>query len=462
MTRISLALVTILTFSAGAFSAEVQVPLTLPADGRAAAERIPHDFIGFGYETSAVAVPHYFDPENHVLINLYRDLSFSGEVRIGGNISDRTQYVPEGVSAVKPQTETTIINRADLARLGAFLRATGWSAMWGVNLDTGSKAQAVEQAKAVTQALGSQLDSIEIGNEVDLRPRFHSGYPQFAAAWAEYRDAIRAALPDVVFSGPDVADRTAWVQLFPETAAGTKLHFLTHHYYRTNAKRPNATLDYLLAPAEPLTRTLTALAATSRAAGVPYRINETNSFSGGGKPGVSDTLGAALWTLDFLNQLAVHGCSGVNLETDINQFAWVSHYSPIGREGTTLHAKPPFYGMLAFAMTDDGKPQELAIDPTKVNATAYVSHASGGHTWLTLINKDAKQDAAFHWRGKPSTAWRLEGPSLEAKAGIRLAGNEVAPDGTWQPGEGTPLVPDASGTLALRVGHASAALIRTD
>jgi len=29
-----------------------------------------------------------------------------------------------------------------------------------------------------------------------------------------------------------------------------------------------------------------------------YRINEVNSFSGGGKEGISDTFGSALWCLD--------------------------------------------------------------------------------------------------------------------------------------------------------------------
>jgi hypothetical protein len=118
--------------------------------------------------------------------------------------------------------------------------------------------------------------------------------------------------------------------------------------------------------------------------------------------------------------------------------------------------------MLAFAMTDDGKPTELAVDPSQLNATAYLSHSSGGHTWLTLINKDARQDATFHWSGPASTAWRLEGPGLEATDGIRLAGNAVASDGTWQPSEGIPLATDSSGTLSLVVPHGSAALVRSD
>ena len=52
------------------------------------------DFIGFGYETSAVAVPGYFSKTNLHLIDLYRTLSPSGLIRIGGNVSDHTGLCP--------------------------------------------------------------------------------------------------------------------------------------------------------------------------------------------------------------------------------------------------------------------------------------------------------------------------------------------------------------------------------
>ena len=68
--------------------------------------------------------------------------------------------------------------------------------------------------------------------------------------------------------------------------------------------------------------------AASLESGIPWRICETNSFSGGGLPGVSDTFLGALWTLDFMLLLASYGCSGVNIETGVNQLGFCRTWMP--------------------------------------------------------------------------------------------------------------------------------------
>src|ERR1700678_3181623 len=72
--------------------------------------RISPDFMGFGYETSAVAQTNYFSAENKTLIQLYRNLGSQGLIRIGGNISDHTQYLPAGQAQVKTEKAVTVIN----------------------------------------------------------------------------------------------------------------------------------------------------------------------------------------------------------------------------------------------------------------------------------------------------------------------------------------------------------------
>ena len=49
-------------------------------------ENIPEDYLGFGYETSAVARPGYFSPADTVLVQLYSTLTTHGLIRIGGNV----------------------------------------------------------------------------------------------------------------------------------------------------------------------------------------------------------------------------------------------------------------------------------------------------------------------------------------------------------------------------------------
>lgn len=93
-------------------------------------------------------------------------------VRIDGNISDHTRYIPSGASSVQNERAVTIITRANLENLAAFLNATGWQAMWGLNPGTASKHDALQEAIDVDALFKDRLHSFKIGNEVD----FHGGY----------------------------------------------------------------------------------------------------------------------------------------------------------------------------------------------------------------------------------------------------------------------------------------------
>ena len=61
-----------------------------------------------------------------------------------------------------------MINARSLRDLAGFLRATGWSLIWGLNLGSGGIEQAVEEARAVASTAGDHLLAFEIGNEPDL------------------------------------------------------------------------------------------------------------------------------------------------------------------------------------------------------------------------------------------------------------------------------------------------------
>jgi hypothetical protein len=84
------------------------------------------------------------------------------------------------------------------------------------------------------------------------------------------------------------------------------VQLLTTHYYRGGQRSGNA--EQLLHPDLRLKDVLTRMRAASIQSGIPWRICESNSFSGGGLPCVSDTFIGALWTLDFMLLLAEHGC----------------------------------------------------------------------------------------------------------------------------------------------------------
>jgi len=302
-------------------------------DPQMVVSHIAPDFIGFGYESSAVAQTNYFSGKNATLVKLYRNLSTNGLIRIGGNVSDRTKYDPRGISVVNSQRAVTVINRTNLENLGGFVRATGWRVMWGLNLSTGTKEEAVTEAVAVASALGGQLQSFQIGNEVEGIPRLKHHYDTYHAFYLDFKSGIRSVLTNAPFSGPDSVGNWIWITNFASNESGD-IKFLTHHYYRGGAGDSATTLEKLLTHDDHWDKRLEQLQQLSQDCGVPYRINEVNSFSGGGKPGVSDVFGSALWALDYMFILAAHGCAGINLQTDINHLAWISYYSPIVHEAT--------------------------------------------------------------------------------------------------------------------------------
>jgi hypothetical protein len=423
-------------------SGEAEVRVTLdPAQTLAV---IPPDFMGLGYEISSVARPGLLSARDATYVQLVRTLGEQGVIRIGGNTADYASYSATGQPLSSPEGKAgSVVNDAVLRDLGSFLDATRWKLIWALNLGHGTLENAIAEAKAVTAAAGDRLLAFEIGNEPDLFPRHEGhrhagyGYDDYLREYCTYRDALRKAIPNVAFAGPDVAGATEWVPKFASDE-GKDLKLLAHHYYR-EGQNPTSTIDKLLHVDPKLGPILAKLRAASESSGVPYRICETNSFSGGGRPGVSDTLGSALWVLNFMFILASAGCGGVNMETGVNQRGFISSYSPIGDdEQGHYSAAPEYYGMLAFALSGGGRIIGSTVDAGKKNITAYATQPTKDRTILTVMNKEPSSDAVVVMDADPSTSFRkgslvrLSGPSLESKSGVTLGGATVSPAGLWE------------------------------
>jgi hypothetical protein len=201
-----------------------------------------------------------------------------------------------------------------------------------------------------------------------------------------------------------------------------------------------------------------------KSSGVPYRICETNSFSGGGRPGVSDTFAAALWALDYLCVLAWHSADGVNIETGINQLDFISSYSPIGDDQHGHYrAAPEYYGMFAFAEGCRGERVAVTYDAGAVNLTAYATVDPGGISTV-IVNKDEDTDAdlriAVKAQAESARVVRLSAPSLNSKTGVTIGGAAVEQDGQWR---GRPEnAPVIAGTCRVHVPAASAAIVKLE
>jgi hypothetical protein len=206
------------------------------------------------------------------------------------------------------------------------------------------------------------------------------------------------------------------------------------------------------------------LSAAASAADVPYRICEMNTLFGGGQPGVSDAFVSALWALDFMYMLAQAGCTGVNMETGINQLDFVSYYSPIRNDQSgTVSIGPEYYGMLAFAQASRGECLALDCDAGGVNMTAYAVQHSDGRLSVAVINKDASFDADVTIaadRGLHHAATlRLTGLALDRADGVTLGRASVTSDGRWQPKD-VEMLHVAGGSCEVHLPAASAAIVK--
>ena len=438
-----------------------KIDITVHPDQRLGA--VPADFMGLGYEISSIATPGVLSAANRPYVELVRRLGTRGVIRVGGNTSDYASFSARATAVSAPKR--TVINEAGLRELAGFLDATEWSLIWGLNLGEGSVEDAVIEARSVADAVGGRLLAFEIGNEPDLyvheghRPRY--SYEQYLEEYRRYRSAVRAALPPVGFAGPDAAIATDWVGRFAADE-GRDLRLLTHHYYREGQNR-GSTIDKLLHPDPKLAAMLDRLRAASKSSGVPYRICETNSFSGGGRPGVSDTFAAALWALDYLCMLAWHGAGGVNMETGINQLDFVSSYSPIADDRHHhYHAAPEYYGMLAFVEGCRGERVAVSYDAGAVNLTAYATVDAKGRPTIVIVNQDGATDADMRIAtGSGTTSasvLRLSAPSLDSKTRVTLGGAAVAADGRWRGRPESARLID--GVCSVQVPAASAAIVK--
>lgn len=396
---------------------------------------IPSDFLGLSYEAAQLANPAFFAPSNNALVALFRELSPSGNLRIGGGSSAFATYVPLAPAGAPPfetfgpdtsktvKHETVISNQA-LRNLRGFLDATGWRCLYGLDLARDSKENAAAEAAAVQQILGERLAAVQIGNEPDsYRGRYRPatwGPADFMREWNVFHDTIAAAAPGISFAGPDISNKLDYLTAF---AAEARRHrdvvTLTAHYYALGpAGSPDATIAQLLSD-DPKEATLhpaglPLIAAAQAQTGLPFRVSEGNSCWNGGQPGVSDTFASALWCADTMLQFARRGWAGFNLHGGGN-----GHYTPIaGAPSTGFTRRPEFFGM-RFAQVLSGC---TFLHTTALGLPAGVSvyaFDQQGHRRVAVINKRAFP-VSMRMPSPVRSAVMLTGTSLSSKQGTSL------------------------------------------
>ena len=349
-------------------------------------------------------------------------------LRLGGNTSEFTTWSPDNTTTPPPfdatgpathQHENIPTTNTPLAlkNLRAFLDATNWRLIYGLNAARGTVENAVAESVAVHQILGPRLICFQLGNEPDAwRNRYRPAtftYADYAKEWATLHNAIIAKIPGAKFGGPDPSTKSTTSQVSPPMRISTAISCFspaTTTLWVLPAA-PKSTLERLLNPDPKLAANLETIMAAAKSAHLSYRMTEGNSCWDGGKPGVSDTLASALWCADMMLQLAHAGAAGVNLHGGGEGF-----YTPIaGASSTSLTRRPEYFG-IQFAQQLTGA---TFLRATLMGATPRISAYAFQNKQdrsLVVINKDDKPLTISVPDRPQSKALILTGPSLDSKA----------------------------------------------
>jgi hypothetical protein len=424
---------------------------------------IPPRFIGLSFET-AVLKGGTFQAENNAdMIGLFNGLG-PGLLRIGGASVELRAWDSTGNGAGGGAS----VSFQDLQRLADFLRATDWKVLYGLNMGRSNPTLAGSEAHPLDSILGDRLAEVEIGNEVDnyagvFRPAVWP-FESYRTEWDSFRLAMIKRDPRIVFTGPATAHGpSSWVDSFALEEA-KNISTLTFHYYLANGKDTVhiPTVGRLLGKDALMATRMRGIGDTAVKYRIPdgFRVTETNSYYGGGAPGVSNSYSSALWTVYYMYTLAVSGgCAGLNFHT-----SGTGSYSPIAAQGnpdTIVEVRPMYYGMRLFSMASRGAVRPAAMSDSLAWVSAWTVDDSDGSRHFVVLNADSANPLSatlvpgtgfVQW-----TSYALVGKGVhDTTGGTTLGGAPIAKNGAWNP---VPKTGTVAGSLQTTLAPASALLV---
>jgi hypothetical protein len=445
-------------------------PATVTVDPGATIGTIGPDFIGFSYEKTHI-MNGSLNADNQGLIAIYKLLG-SPMVRIGANDVERCSWAGTGTAPSQPngQPFVTKVTTGGVDQFCDFLSVTGTKAIYGVNFQLGNVTASSAEAAYVMSKCPSSIVGIEIGNEPDK----FGGWASQQADYEKFADAI-LAIPGALLVGPACTSKaaTTFSVPFADTIAAKypgKLAVLAQHSYVAAANSSGCSVPNLQVTTTGLSGIFDTIQAAATKNDLPnWRMDETNTCSGHGQQGVSDTFLSSLWAIDYLFEVAKRGGSGVNFHNGENgQDGTVPfYYEPLKEtNGLVTQVQPEFYGMLLFAQAGAGSMISATVTTSAPHFTAWAVKASGS-TNVVLNNRDAASGVSakvdLGSAVTSASAIYLEatppGSLTAAAGGVSLAGAQVSAAGDWPRNE--PYVQSVSGTaVSVYVPAASAALVR--
>ncbi|HET7048334.1 MAG TPA: glycosyl hydrolase family 79 C-terminal domain-containing protein [Solirubrobacteraceae bacterium] len=469
--------------SCGSSASDAAAPavFNMGAPGRV----IPSGFVGLSTELWAIPSFAGADPNalNPAFLQLVRNLAPGAQpvVRLGGDSTDWSWW-PVPHTKTPPGIRYTLTPQW-MQITKAFVKDTHARLIVGIDLEANSRRLASVEAHALVSGLGaSSIRALEIGNEPELYGSFGwyrtaSGHevPGRPRGYAptNYEDdfsSFAKSMPRVPLAGPSTGS-PAWMPTLgqflarePKVAVATVHEYPLKHCVATN----HVAIAQVVADAssDGLAARVAPLAAVAHRHHVPLRIDEINSVSCGGEPGVSDTYATALWSLDTLFALARAGVDGVNIHTpprSTNQMFTVSRV-----KGTwEVYVHPNYYGLLMFAQATPPGSRLLRISG---------SGGAGLSTWATIgpdrtrrvvvINKNTAKSRLVEIRtptaGGSARLELMRAPAITSKTGITIGGQGFGAQTSTGELAGTPqttMLKPSRGRYTFTLPAVSAALL---
>ncbi|EUC44768.1 glycoside hydrolase family 79 protein [Bipolaris oryzae ATCC 44560] len=395
---------------------------------------IPLDsFVSFSFEFSSwpdfagnLSNPNAFT--GNLLSNLGKLQGSMPYVRVGGNTQDWAVFDESQktniIGIIQPEISTdypTIITFGPSYFESYQTMPQGIKYAHGLNMAANTSVERTStfhSAAYACKAIGGNLLYWEYGNEADLfnpsrhRPRNYTE-ADYVSEWLNgtkaIKDVVKVACPElagVKFMGPSFAGPTA-VDIATLNAVKAwreginkddDIGIVALHNYMGVSTSPGITLQGTLmnhtnvkVKAETqfnLSRGIRELD-NAPSPDIPIIMGEHNSLARQGRPGLSNSFGAALWGIDWNLYLASHNISRSHMHqgTNYRYQAW----QPIETNRTTKGTKPPYYGSVAIAafMHRELPSNHLSIshlDSSSEFSTQYAAYINSTLARILLVD----------------------------------------------------------------------------
>jgi Glycosyl hydrolase family 79 C-terminal beta domain len=473
-------------------------------------------FAGFGIEPSNLYSFTGAASPNQLSINLLANLgNYSGappHLRIGGNTADNMIYSAsynEWSLQNNPHPQGQGAMPTDLFTFGP----TFWKALdrfpfdtpitYGLNLAyDGSDylSNIVQQAQACLGGLSNvKVVSFEIGNEPDLylQNGFRTGSwggQVYTQQWLDRAAAVYwqvlqpAGLPANFFEPTATASTIGTTfeisQLVQDglekisNSTGTFIAGWNQHdyFYFVSVSPYQLTLDYMLelSNTEVQFKYWTEQVDQALTSGYPYYLREMASAGPTGLEGISDTFGAALWTLNFFCYAAALNVSSVQMHMTDNSFA--AAWQPIDMYGQGPHVRPSYAAFTAMAQligSGNGTTQIASVQASGIPSDCadyvrtYAAYTAGQLSAIVLINARTA-NASDNQKG--SLTFHLQLPSAKSQtlylSTLTADGADSTVGTTWngisfEQDDGKPTIVDnAQNTVQISSGGSASVQVR--